>query len=119
MSYLKKFGTIVAAVAKIAIGVGSFLPKEDGKVKDVIDSIAAIILIIESMGQSLNTSGADKLKAATPLVAQVMLQSELMHKKKIENPELFRSGCESIADGMAKILNSIKNTELKLEDIPS
>lgn len=118
MTFLKKFGMIVANIAKIIIGIGPLLPTGDKKVADTLNSVASIILTVEAVGQSLSVAGPDKLKAATPLVAQLILQSDLLSGKRIDNPELFKSGCEAIADGMAKLLNSVKADDLEDKSIP-
>lgn len=119
MTFLSKFGKIVATIAKVITGLSPLLPTAVGnqKVSDTIEQVASIILTTEALGQTLGTTGPDKLKAATPLVAQILLNSDLLYRKKISDPKLFRAGSEAIADGMAKILNSIRDNQLETEDI--
>jgi len=114
LSGLKRFGQIVANVAGIASGLGpifkGYLPSQAGTIDKVESEIAAIagqIQTVESIGQVLGTPGPDKLKAAAPLVAQVILQSALMAGHEYDQA-LFTEGATDVANGFAKILNSIK-----------
>lgn len=110
MTFLKRVGLIVSQVARVVVGLGPLLPSTgSSKIDDTLENVAHIVLTVESVGQVLNTSGTDKLKAATPLVAQVILRSDMMIGKKISDDLLFKSGCELITDGMVKILNSLKD----------
>jgi hypothetical protein len=114
LSALAKFGQIVANFAGIAAGLGPIfkgaLPGQAGtidKVESEISLIAGQIQTVESIGQALSIKGPDKLKAAAPLVAQVILQSALMAGHEYD-PVLFTQGSTKIADGFADVLNSIK-----------
>jgi len=120
MTFLKKLGVILLKGTQIITGLGplipGFNPTVGAKIVDTLEKIGAIILNVEAFGVVLNTPGADKLRAATPLVTQIILQSDLMVKKKINNPTLFASGCLKITDGMAEILNSVKD-DVDTEDV--
>ena len=114
LSGLKKFGQIVANVAGIASGLGPIfkgaLPGQAGtidKVESEIGAIAEEIKTVETIGQILGTPGPDKLKAAAPLVAQVILKSALLAGHEYDQA-LFTEGSTDVANGFAKILNSIK-----------
>lgn len=120
MKFLTKLGTIITKVTAIAAGVTPLFPqydKETGKVMDTLNGIAAIVMNAEVFGQVLGTPGADKLRAATPLVAQILLQSDMLAKKKINDPALFEQGAAKIASGIADVLNSVKDSEIKEEPI--
>jgi hypothetical protein len=67
---------------------------------------------VEVFGNDWNTPGPDKLKAASPLVAQIIHQSEMLAGKKIDDKVLFAAGVEKITSGMADILNSVKDSEV-------
>ncbi len=117
MSWLKKLGSIAIAVGKTAPIAGPILgaiipgTQDDAiiaKVTPSIDSIVGVIVQAEIMGQALSLPGADKLKAATPAIAQLIVQSSLVAGKQIADPALFESGCAKIAAGMADCLNSLK-----------
>jgi hypothetical protein len=68
-----------------------------------------VITMVEAIGQaaSVPMPGAEKLKVATPLVAQIILSSSMLAQHKIGDEVLFRQGCTSIASGMADVLNSL------------
>lgn len=120
MKFLTKLGSVIAKVTAIATGIAPLFPqynKETGKVVDTLNGIAAVVMNVEVFGQVLETAGQDKLKAAAPLVAQIILQSDMMTGKKINDPVLFKAGSEKIASGMADVLNSIKENEVKEESI--
>lgn len=115
MTFLKKLGGIILKVTEIALGfapiVQQMLPGSSAAVATVskdLTEIADIIVQAEAMGQALGIPGAQKLIAATPMVAQIVLQSSLLANHEIGDPDLFRKGCASIASGMADVLNSLK-----------
>lgn len=116
MTFLKKLGTIILKATEIVTGFGPLISTMQPKAAPVITEIqsdlaavATVIANVEAVGQVLGTPGADKLRAATPLVAQAILQSSLLAHRKIENPALFQQGAQKIADGMADVLNSLKD----------
>lgn len=117
MGLLKKFGQIVLKGVEIATGITPFIqgliPAQYSGVTQTVTNdlqqIAEIIQDVEVFGQALGIAGPDKLKAAAPAVAQIILKSSLLANHKIANPELFNQGCSKIADGMADILNSLED----------
>lgn len=115
MSFLKQLGQITLAVSKVAPIVGPIITAIVPNASQVvtratsdIDQIASIIANVEVMGQALQLQGPQKLTAATPLIAQMVLQSSALAGKEIANPELFKAGCEKIGSGMADVLNAVK-----------
>jgi hypothetical protein len=111
MTLLSKIGSIFLKISQIAVGIGPFIPAAQ---KDVyktvsndIEQISNIIIQTELFGQALALRGSQKLIAATPAVAQIILQSSLLVDRKITDPALFKNGCTKIADGMADIMNSL------------
>ncbi len=118
IGWLKKVGQVTLQIATTAAGVQPFVQalnpvagKIVGRIAEDSEQIAAIVQSVEVVGQTLDLPGGDKLKAATPLVAQVILQSAVLAHKKIENEALFRAGCQKIADGWADVLNSLDADE--------
>lgn len=110
MAFLKKLGVVLGRATQILTGVAPFFPqynKETAIAMNSLNQIAGIVVTVEAVGQALNLPGADKLKGATPLIAQLILQSDLMVGKKIDNHALFMQGCMKLGDGMADILNSM------------
>lgn len=123
MTWLSKIGRVVQIAGKVVQVILGFGPgivaltpntKDDAVMAKLIDpltQIAGLIVQVEGMAQALETPlpGPDKLKMATPFVAQIILGSALMAKAEIENPALFKQGCASIASGMADVLNARKD----------
>jgi hypothetical protein len=122
MTFLKKLGSILLKATEIVTGVGPLIgqiyPQAAGleqRVENDLVQIGQIIVTVETLGQALNTPGADKLKAAAPLVAQIILKSAIVGAHEIDNPMLFQQGAQKIADGMADVLNSLKPDRVKGE----
>jgi hypothetical protein len=120
MGWLKKAGIVLLKVTEILTGFGpvvsALIPgTTDDKIIQVttheLSQVAAIVTQVEAMAAALTTPlpGPEKLKMATPAVAQIILQSSMMAHHKIANPDLFKQGCASVASGIADILNSLKD----------
>jgi len=116
MTFLKKLGQILAKGLEVASGLSplitQFLPNNAGTVQIVshdLAQVAQIIVEIETIGATLGTAGPDKLKMATPLVAQVILQSALLANHEIANPDLFRQAANEYAQATVDLLNSLKD----------
>jgi len=121
MTFLKKLGQIIASVAGIAAGVGPLvLPflgagKAATIEKTVVNDLTQIgqqVVNVESIIQTPG-SGAEKLRAVTPLVASIVQGSEMLYGKKVYDEALFIRGSQKIADGTADILNSVHPDEAK------
>lgn len=115
MTFLKKLGEIILKFTEIATGIGPLLstayPQSATAVTTVtsdLSQIAQIIAQVEAMGQALNIAGPQKLTAAAPLVAQIVLSSSLLVNQKIDDPVMFQKACTEIAGGVADLLNSLK-----------
>lgn len=115
MTFLKKLGQILASIAGVAAGIGPIvLPfLGSGKAASVatvgindLTSIGQVVVQAEALMQTPG-SGAAKLTAATPLVAQIIQTSELVVGKKIANEALFLQGSAKVTSGVADILNSL------------
>ena len=112
MKFLTKLGQILVKATQIISGAGALFPQYNPqitKTKDTLELVAGIVMNVEVFGQVLGTPGADKLKAAAPLVAQVIMQSDMLVKRKIQDAALFQKGAEQVAAGMADVLNSLKS----------
>jgi hypothetical protein len=79
------------------------------KVSDTLNKVAEIVVITESIGVALSLDGPNKLQAATPLVTQLILKSDLMIGKKIDDQAMFTEGVQDMVNSVVKILNSIKD----------
>lgn len=115
MKFLTKLAEIFAKGLQI---VGVFAPTIEkvlpGPAAAVVQTVskdlsemAQVILDAEQVGVALQLKGPDKLKAATPGIADIILESALLANHKIANPDLFSQGATKIADGMADVVNSL------------
>lgn len=120
MKFLTRLGQIAL---KFVVGIDTFGPIIKGFTPDHVDRVidrvsdystqaAAVIAQAEIMGQALQLAGQDKLKAAAPAMAQVILQSDAMIGRKIKNPALFEQGVLKVTDGWADLLNSLDPADL-------
>jgi hypothetical protein len=114
MKFLSKLGAIILKMTEIVAGFAPLaaytMPSQAANIQVVstdLAAIASIITNVEAVGQALTLAGPQKLQAAAPLVAQVLLQSSLLANHKIAQPELFKAGSQKMADGMADVLNSL------------
>lgn len=117
MSWLKKIGQVLGVVTQVVLGCGPLFVKATPTDKDdkalpvVIDSLqhlTGILVVVESIGVSLGLSGPDKLKAAIPLAAQLILQCDAMVGHKIDNPAEFQAGVGDLLSAWVRIQNSTK-----------
>ncbi len=114
MKFLTKFGQAFLKGIQIVTGfaplAASVAPNEAGVIQTVsqdLTQIAHIITQVVVIGQALSLPGPQKLTAAAPLIAQVLLQSSMLAGHKINDEALFTAGAKKIADGMADCLNSL------------
>jgi hypothetical protein len=114
MTFLKRLGQVLAQGIAVAAGVWPlvsqfFGAKVQQAVPTVINDLTQIGGIVTQVEAVIQTpgSGAIKLQAAVPLVANVVKTSEMVSGHKIANDALFIEGCTDITSGTAKILNSL------------
>jgi hypothetical protein len=123
MKFLSKLAQVILQGVSIVSGIAPVIaqvPGAAGPVQTIsqdLAQIAQIIAQVEVIGQKLKHAGPDKLLAAAPLVEQVLLQSSLLAGRKIDKnrADLFTQGSKKIADGMADVLNSLHEDEVKTE----
>lgn len=115
MSWLKKLGVIILKATQIATGIGPILGGKaqtvETAIADKLTQIGEVVTLAEVFGQAVSTPlpGAEKLKAVTPAVAQIILTSSLVAGRKINDPVKFQAGAQQIAAGVADILNSLED----------
>lgn len=117
MNFLKRIADTIIRFAGIATG---FVPLLQGlapgrateiqSVSDDLTKVAGIVTVIEAAAAAMTTpaDGAEKLKMATPLVAQIILQSDLLVGHKVKDAAKFQAGCASVASGIADVLSSLE-----------
>lgn len=120
MSWLKKAGLIALKVIGIASGalplLSGVLPKSaDGAATKVVSELEAIGNVVTTVEQVVVAvtgpdakNGAQKLAAATPYVATLIQESELMVGKKVKDEAAFTAACTKITSGFADLLNAVE-----------
>lgn len=117
MNFLKKLGETIVKIAGIATGfvplIQGIVPAKAPQIQEVSDDltkVAGIVATVEAAAAAMSTPapGAEKLKMATPLVAQIVLQSDMLVGHKIHDQAKFQQGCASIASGVADVLSSLE-----------
>lgn len=120
--WLKKVGLTVLKCVGVAAG---FLPiaqaisqplagvnESVANLTDDLTKIAAAVQTVEVVVGAISDpnakTGSQKLKAVTPLVAQIIQVSELMAGKKIKDEAAFVNACSTISGGVADLLNSLE-----------
>lgn len=118
MKFLTKLGQIINKGLQIASvfvpGINAFLPagaqataqSVETKIEDSLQTFSQIIFDVEAIGQVLQLKGADKLKAASPLIADAILKSAAFANHKISDETLFNQGITSLTSGLADVWNS-------------
>ncbi len=115
MTFLQKLGTILLKVTQVITGFQPIqqvtYPQASNVVTKVLSELSllsGLVVQAEAMGQALGIKGPDKAKAIAPLVAQMVLQSEMMVGREIGDVALFQKGCIGLGGDIADILNSLK-----------
>ncbi len=115
MTFLKKLGQWIAAGIRLEAGLAPFAralyPGSDGvltKVESELTQLGAIVVTAESFGALTGLPGSEKVRVAGPLVAQLVQHSSIMVGKEVQDPVKFALACQTIAGGMADLLNSLK-----------
>lgn len=123
MTFLKKLGQILLKVSGVALGIypivqpllGSGKASQTaGTVVNDLSQVGAVIVQIETAFAAIpGSTGAQKLQAAIPLVANIIKTSELVVGKKIANEELFTQAVTEYAQATVDLLNAIDQGEAK------
>lgn len=123
MTFLKKFGQVLVNLAGIAAGVGPIVTpflgsgkaaSVAGTVVNDLTAIGSVVLQMETAFAALGSAtGADKLKAALPLVGNIIKTSELVAGKKIANDALFAQAIQEYTQATVDLLNAIHPDEVK------
>ena len=112
MSFLKHVGQLIAKGLGLLHYFGPVLSAVvpgAGVVVSELAQIGNVILNIEGAFNTVtNAKGEDKLRAAGPLVAQVLRASELVAGRKIADEAKFLAASATIAGGVADLVNSLE-----------
>jgi hypothetical protein len=118
MNFFKKIAEAIGKVlqiAGVASGLLQFLPQKQQGVATVaindLTSVGSVLLMIQT---ALSTAtGADKLKAALPLVVNIVKSSEMVTGHDIADEARFTLGSQEILQGVYDVLNSLKADGVK------
>lgn len=120
MKWLTRIGQILVTATKLITGLSPLIPNLSGtalvKIEDTLTKLVELVINVEAFGQVLSVGGPDKLKASVPVATQIILKSDAMIGKKIDDPILFTKGVMSVISGIADILNSLKD-DIQTESI--
>lgn len=114
MTFLKLIGSLIvkglAIIEQFQPAVQAMVPNSTGVIQTVSKDLSEafqVIVNVEAMGQLSGLSGADKAKAAGPLLAQIVLGSAAMAGKTIADPAAFQAAAVVTAGGFADMLNAV------------
>ncbi len=125
MTFLKKLGQVLLQVVGVATGMGPLIAPflgsgskaatVAGTVVNDLTSIGSVVVQIETAFQALGPSvtGAQKLAAAIPLVANIIKTSEMVAGKKIANETLFTQAVTEYTQATVDLLNSLHESNVK------
>jgi hypothetical protein len=124
VTFLKKLGQVLLKVVAIGAGIGPvILPfLGSGKAQQVgttavndLTQIGQVVVQIETAFAALppGTTGAQKLAAALPLVANIIKTSELVINKQVANEALFTQACTEYTQATVDLLNSLHENNVK------
>ena len=116
MTFLKKIGQVVLKIIGIATGVlpliqGAF-PQAGQAVQTVEDKLnkaLGVIVTTEQMFTAVSQApgqGSAKLKAATPYIATLIQNTDLLIGKKPKDEQQFETAATALTSALADILNS-------------
>lgn len=119
MSFLKAMGKGLRIALGILTGVGpavaAVIPgtRDDDVIRratDTLTQVGGVIIMTESLvGSVAGATGAQKLEAALPHVAQIIRTSEIMIGREIANEDAFVAAVRGITSNFADLLNSLKD----------
>lgn len=116
MTFLKTLGSLIVKGLQIITGFAlpiaqvaapGTVPIIQTVVND-LQQIGNIIVQVEAIGQALALTGAQKLTASAPLVAQVIMSSSLLVGHVIADQAKFTAAVNGIASNFADLLNSLQ-----------
>lgn len=114
VSFLEKFGVMVLQGMNLIPQVTTVLESSAGQPIPVLDKLSQIAALVKQAEVMISGvlgagSGPQKAKAIAPLVAQIVMSSELVAGKKIppEKMAAFNAACLRIGSDVADILNCL------------
>ncbi len=115
MSFLKKLGQVLKVVGVVSGSLPLIEPalpssaqKAVGTVNDKLQQALGVIVTTEqaAVASGAQMTGSQKLAAATPFVAQLIQQTDLLVGKKPKDEAKFTAAATQLTSALADILNS-------------
>jgi hypothetical protein len=117
MNFLKKLGTVVLKMVGIATGLMPLIQQElpaqaaavAGTVVDKLNQGLGVIVTTEQMFTAVSQAsgqGSAKLQAATPFIAGLIQQTDMLTGKKPKDEAAFEAATTKLTSALADILNS-------------
>lgn len=115
MTFLKKLGATLLTIGKTILNIGPMLVPVliPGSTGTEISALLAAIVQVETIGQTIGLTGAQKAAAAAPTIAQMFLNSTLLAGKTPKNPAAFAAAMQGIAGNVADALNAFDESDVK------
>jgi hypothetical protein len=121
MKFLQLLAKIIKEGGIILSGFQPYISQVDPKATpvlvkadDVLVKIAGIVADAQVAGEALQLTGAQKLTAVTPLVAQAIKDSALLFGHEIQNLDAYTTAAQGIASNVVDLLNSLKASNIKV-----
>lgn len=109
MSWLKKVGQVVLKITglwgTVAPLAGRLIPGA-GEVSSIISVIVSVEQLFTAAYGADGKKGSDKLRAATPMVAQLIQASSFFQGKALKNEPLAADAYTRITAAFADLLNA-------------
>lgn len=116
-TFLKKLGTILKIVGEVAGVIPLIQPILPASAQTAVavgeDKLQKALSVVVTVEQAFTSAfgvdsklGSDKLRAATPFVAQLIQQTELLSGKKPQDPAKFEDAATRLTAALADVLNS-------------
>ena len=115
MSFLKKLGQVLKIVGQVSgfvPMVEPILPPNAQKVvqaaNDKLQQALSVVVTVEqaAVASGAGLTGSQKLAAATPFVAQIIQQADMLVGKKPKDEAKFQDASTRLTSALADILNS-------------
>ena len=123
MKFLNKLVAVVGVVLNTFTGfapvVRQTFPEAGGVVDVISHDLAAIADVVTNVDLEVSAltdvtlTGAQKLVMSIEPVTNIIMSSALLSGRKIGNQALLEQGIEKVTSGMADIVNSLHEDEVK------
>ncbi len=124
MSFLSKFGQVIAGAAATAAGVAPLFPglfgsaakvdKAGAVINSTLNDLTNVAGVIAQIEVALaGKTSPEKFGAAVNLVGPIIRTSQLVSGKKIADEQLMQKAILEVTQGVVDILNSLHQDSVK------